>query len=56
MEQLPRMGQEPAPRSQHVHGARAPPLQQDRALQRDDVLPVLGVFHHRLVRNGDEIV
>lgn len=47
MGQLLRVGEEPAPRPEHVHGARAPPFQQVGAVERDDVLPVLGVLHHR---------
>lgn len=52
MEQFQRMGEEPAPRPQHVHGARASPLQQNRAAERYDVLPVLGILHHRPIRTG----
>ena len=51
--QLSRMGEKPAPRTEHVHGARTSPLQQNRAVQRDDVLSVLGVLHHRRLRRGD---
>lgn len=47
------MGEEPAPCPEHVYGARASPLQQDRAAKRYDVLPVLGILHHRRFRTGD---
>lgn len=53
MGQLPRVGEEPAPRPEHALRSRAAPLQQVRAAERDAVLSLLGVLHDDCVRGRE---